>query len=198
MMSAIDSDLFNWIILPSLIFFARVTDVSIGTLRITYITRGKKRLAAILGFIEVLIWLLAIRQIFNNLNNFVCYLTYAGGFASGSFLGMWLEHKLAVGMQVIRIITRKDASQLIEKLRANGYGVTIIDGEGVTGHVNIIFSIIQRKDLPEIRTMIKRFNPRSFFSVEDVRMATEGIFPNNGLKHSTKFWKLMKFARKGK
>ena len=198
MMSAIDSDLFNWIILPSLIFFARVTDVSIGTLRITYITRGKKRLAAILGFIEVLIWLLAIRQIFNNLNNFVCYLTYAGGFASGSFLGMWLEHKLAVGMQVIRIITRKDASQLIEKLRANGYGVTIIDGEGVTGHVNIIFSIIQRKDLPEIRTMIKRFNPRAFFSVEDVRMATEGIFPNNGLKHSTKFWKLMKFARKGK
>lgn len=197
-MSAIDSDLFNYIILPVLIFFARVTDVSIGTLRITYITRGKKRLAAILGFIEVLIWLIAIRQIFNNLNNFVCYLTYAGGFATGSYLGMWIEHKLAIGMQVVRIITRQDAHRLIEKLKADGYGVTVIDGEGVTGHVKIIFTVIQRKDLHEITAMIKRFNPKAFFSVEDVRMAAAGIFPNNGPRHSTGFWKLMKFVRKGK
>ena len=194
----LNTSLFNWLILPLLIFFARVTDVSIGTLRITYITRGKKRLAAILGFIEVLIWLIAMRQIFNNLNNFVCYITYAGGFASGSYLGMWIEHKLAIGMQVVRIITRKDAHQLIEKLKANGFGVTVIDGEGVTGHVKIIFTVIQRKDLPDITAMIKRFNPKAFFSVEDVRMAAAGIFPNNGSRHSSKFWKLMKFGRKGK
>lgn len=198
MNSIADTTVFNWVILPALIFFARIIDVSMGTLRIMYVSRGKRRLASCLGFLEVLIWLLAIRQIFNNLNNFVCYLTYAGGFASGSFVGMWLEHKFAIGIQVVRIITRHDAGKLIEAMKEYGCGVTTVDGEGLTGFVKIIFTVIQRKDLQNVLRMIKKSNPNAFYSVEDVRMARESVFPVNNGKTKSRFWNLLKFERKGK
>ncbi|HDP99106.1 MAG TPA: DUF2179 domain-containing protein [bacterium] len=196
MTEMIDSNLFSWLILPLLIFFARITDVSIGTLRIMFIGRNKRTLAATLGFFEVLIWLLAIRQIFNNLNNFMCYLTYAGGFATGSFVGMWIEQKLAIGIQVVRIITRKDAQKLITHLREAGYGITVINGQGATGRVKLIFTTIQRKDLKCVIGAIKHFNPKAFYSVEDIRSAAEGIFPNNGSRRKFRMLKIFRIEKK--
>jgi len=194
-----DSDLFTWAILPTLIFLARVADVSVGTLRIAYITRGKKFIAPFLGFLEIIIWLLAIGQIFKNLNNIACYIAYASGFAFGNFVGIWLENKLALGEQVLRIITRKDATRLIEHLKSGGYGVTVVDGEGSRGPVKIIFTILKRKDLPRLEQLIKTHNPRAFYSVEDVRLAKEAIFPG-GRTMSRGIFKVPRFKwdRKGK
>ena len=189
-----DSDLFNWIILPLLIFLARVVDVSLGTMRIISLSRGLRKIAPVLGFIEILIWLLAIRQIFNHLNNPMCYIGYAGGFATGIFIGMTIEQKLAMGLRVIRVITRKDASKLIDTLRNSGFGVTVTDAAGNTGKVKIIFTVVKRTDINEILARIKQFNPKAFYSIEDVRAASEGIFPN----HSSIFSKFLVFEKKGK
>lgn len=184
---------FNWIVIPLMIFFARVSDVSLGTMRIISLSRGLRKIAPVLGFFEILIWLFAIRQIFNHLNNPVCYLAYAGGFASGIFTGMWIEEKLALGLRVIRVITKLDAKNLITELRRLGYGVTVADAEGNKGKVKIVFTLVKRSDIPEIIKLIKRFNPKAFYSIEDVRAAAEGNFPHQ----NTVFSKFMRFEKKG-
>jgi uncharacterized protein YebE (UPF0316 family) len=147
------------------------------TLRIIFVSRGKRLLAPTLGFFEVLIWLLAIRQIMQNLNNPATYLAYAAGFATGNFIGLYLEEKLALGTLVIRIITARDAAELIAHLRAAGYGVTSVEAEGATGRVKLIFTVIKRKDLDEVVGAINRLNPKAFLSVDEIRLASEGIFP---------------------
>lgn len=189
-----ESDLFNWVILPFLIFSARVVDVSLGTLRIISLSRGLRKIAPILGFFEILIWLFAIRQIFNHLNNPMCYIGYAGGFATGIFIGITIEQKLAMGLRVIRVITRKEANLLIESLRSEGFGVTAMNADGNTGKVKIIFMIVKRADIPQAVNKIKEFNPKAFYSIEDVRAASEGIFPN----HSAVFSRFLAFEKKGK
>ena len=148
-----DSQWFAWLVIPLIIFIARILDVSISTLRIVYITRGKKNLAPILGFFEVLIWLLAISQIFKHLDNWACYFAWAAGFATGNYIGMVIEQKLAIGMQVIRIITSTNADNLINHLKAAQYALTLIDGQGSNGPVQIIFMLIKRKDF-------QRFDPK--------------------------------------
>ena len=181
----------NWVLIPLLIFVARITDVSIGTMRIIFVSRGKREISAILGFFEVLIWLVAIRQIFHNLNNPLCFIAYALGFASGNYIGMMIENRLAIGIQVVRIITRKDATPLINRFRKKGYGVTVVGGQGARGHVKLIFMVVPRKDIRDIVHDIHNFNPKAFFSIEDVRGAEEGIFPNHP---ADKLW--AKFLRK--
>jgi uncharacterized protein YebE (UPF0316 family) len=176
-LSFLDSNLYTWVILPALIFLARVCDVSLGTVRIIFISRGMKYFAALVGICEILIWLLAIGQIFKNLNNIICYIAYAGGFASGSFLGIYIAEKLSLGKVVIQIITPRSAAQLIEFLKTENYGVTTIPAQGVEGPVEVVFSIIERQDLKRVVSMVKQFNPQAFYTIEDVRFASEGIFP---------------------
>ncbi len=173
----IESPVFSWVVLPLLIFIARVLDVSLGTVRIILISRGKKYLSPFLGFVEVMIWLLAIRQIIFNLSNWACYFAFAGGFAMGNFVGIYIEEKIAMGTQVIRIITRMEATDLIGSLQQKGYGVTVVDAMGTTGKVNVIFTIINRRDQDKVIELIKKFNPKAFYSVEDIRSVKEGVFP---------------------
>jgi uncharacterized protein YebE (UPF0316 family) len=164
-------------LLGALIFAARICDVSLGTMRISFISRGHKILAPIVGFFEVLIWLVALRQIMANLTNAFYYVSYAGGFAMGTFVGMCIEERMAIGNRIIRVITRQDAGELIVSLRDAGYGVTSIDAQGVDGHVHLLFSIIKRQDLSRFIGLVEKFNPRAFYSIEDVRFVSEGIFP---------------------
>lgn len=173
----LQSGWFTWVVLPVLIFCARIVDVSIGTMRIIYVTRGRRHLAPLLGFFEVTIWLLAMGQIVKHLDNVLCYLAYGGGYAMGSFVGIYLEGKLAFGMQIVRIITRKDAQQLISHLKTEGFGLTVLDGQGVSGPVKIIFTVIQRRSLAYLTEIIRRYNPKSFLSIEDVRLAEEAQLP---------------------
>lgn len=188
------SGTFSLIILPMLIFIARVMDVTFGTIRIIFVSRGKKYLAPLLGFFEIMIWLFAIGQIFINLTSIEYYVAYAGGFATGNFVGIWIEEKLAIGTLVIRIITRKDSTQLIECLKAQGYGVTSVDARGSRGDVKLIYTIIKRKDLQNVEDIIKKFDSKAFYSIEEVRSASEGIFPPAKPIHKETF--LSSFSRR--
>ena len=184
-----DSNLFTYFLLPFLIFIARIGDVSIGTVRIVMISKGQKFWAPFLGFFEVFIWLLAISKIFENLDNWVCYFAYSAGFATGNYIGLIIEEKLAFGVVKLQIITRKEASELIAILIDSGYGITHHEADGSTQKVSIIYSIIKRSDLPIVLDLIKTYNPNAFYSIEDVKFVNKGVFP---VKMSSKRW------RKGK
>ena len=172
-----DSNLFNYGILPLLIFLSRVVDVTIGTIRIIFVSKGKKYLAPVLGFFEVFIWILAISRIMQNLDNYFNYVAYAGGFAAGNFVGMLIEEKIAIGVMIVRVITQKPADLLIKKLHSMGFGVTSVDARGSMEDVNIIYTIIHRKEMKNVIDIIKQYNPRAFYSIEDVRHVNEGNFP---------------------
>jgi uncharacterized protein YebE (UPF0316 family) len=146
-------------------------------MRIIFISKGQRKIAPFMGFFEVLIWILAISQIMTNLNNWVCYIAYAGGFATGNYIGMLVEERLAVGNQIIRVVTQSNGDILTKKLNAEGYGTTLINAEGSSGKVNIIYSIVARNDLQSVLSIINEFNPKAFYSIEDVRKVSSGIFP---------------------
>jgi uncharacterized protein YebE (UPF0316 family) len=180
MLSFLSSGLFTWIILPILIFIARICDVSLGTIRVIFVSRGYRHLAPILGFFEISIWLFAIGQIMRDINDISIYLAYAAGFATGTFVGIALEEKLSLGTVLVRIITKRDYTDLTGALRGAGYGLTTHAADGTQGQVTIVFTVVKRQDLPQVIEIIKRFNPHAFYSVEDVRHASEGIFPARG------------------
>jgi uncharacterized protein YebE (UPF0316 family) len=167
----------GWLPLPILVFRAELCVVTISTIRLISVARGRKFLAPFLGFFEITIWLFAIGQIMKNLNHLGCYIGFAAGFTLGNFLGVWIETKLALGNLVVRIVTHRDARELIDRLRESQFGLTLIDAAGATGPVTIILTIIQRRQLGQVVSLIHAFDPRTFYSVEDVQAAESGIFP---------------------
>jgi uncharacterized protein YebE (UPF0316 family) len=163
--------------LPLLVFLAELCVVTLGTMRIIFVSRGMKVLAPILGIFEISIWLFAIGQIMQNLSNLGCYLGFAAGFTIGNFFGVFIERKLAIGTALVRIITHKETGELIAGLKAAEYGVTSINAEGATGPVKIVLTVIKRKELAAVLAIIKRFDPRAFYSVDEIQSAAAGIFP---------------------
>ncbi len=171
--SGIDPALVEWLIIPLLIFLARIVDVTLGTLRIVFISKGNKLIAPLLGFVEVLIWLIAITQVMQNLSNVASYLAWAGGFATGNFLGLRIEQKLALGQVVVRVITVEPADVLIDMLKGRGYRLTCVDARGTRGKVDLLFMIVKRKKLKEVIGIIRNYNPNAFYTIEDVRSVSE-------------------------
>ncbi|HET6244352.1 MAG: DUF2179 domain-containing protein [Bacteroidetes bacterium] len=168
----------NWILFPLLIFFARVCDVSLGTLRSVLAAKGHKKIVPFIGFFEVLIWLAAISQIFQNLNNnWLFYFAWAGGYATGSYIGLVLEEKIALGVQVVRIITNQSCEKLISALDREKYGLTIVDAQGARGPVKILFTTVKRINVGKVIDLINEYNPNAFFSVEDVKSASQIYIP---------------------
>ncbi len=187
----LNSDLFKWAILPLLIFIARMSDVSLGTMRHILVARGMKKIVPFLGFLEVLIWLFAISQTMKHLDNIACYIGFASGFAMGTYVGMRIEEKLALGMQILRIITHQDCEQLVNELQHHDIGVTIMDGHGAKGPVKILLMVVNRKDLGILTDIIQRSNPGIFYSIEDVRTSQQGVFPKkNGNRFFPKDYSL--------
>jgi uncharacterized protein YebE (UPF0316 family) len=175
-------EVWRWLIMPLVIMVLRICDVSMDTIRIIFINRGLKVLASTIGFFQVLIWLFTITRIVQNLTEVQYYVAYAAGFAAGNYIGIFLESKLAIGLLAVRVITRKDAADLVNYLQAEEFGFTSIAARGLSGDVRLLFSIIQRRDLGRVMEIINRFNPKAFVSVEDVRAVSEGIFPSGRLK----------------
>lgn len=178
MLSFFDSAAYTWIILPLLIFLTRIVDVSLGTLRIIFINKNLKVYAAVSGFFEVLVWLLVIRQIFQRLDSPLCFVAYAAGFAAGNYVGLIIENKISIGRVLIRIITRMEADGLIDFMRSSGYGLTVVEAQGMTGPVKVIFAIVERVEIEAIAKRIKQFNPHAFYSVEDIRFVSEAVTPH--------------------
>lgn len=193
-----DNSVFQWVVLPLLIFIARIMDVSLQTMRIVYVSRGHKKLAPIVGFFEVIIWLLAIKIIFDNVDNVLGYLAYGTGFALGNYVGILLEQKMAVGRVGIRIITRMAAGDLVMALRKSGFGVTNIPAEGSEGPVSVIYLTIRRCDYEKVENLIRKYNPKAFFTLEDIRYVSEGIFPQRTARKNKASLRRLPLFRKGK
>lgn len=187
-------DWYTWVILPLIVFLARVTDVTLGTMRIIFISRGWKIIAPLFGFVEVFIWITVVSQIVGNTkNNFIAYLAYAAGFAVGNYVGMVIEERLAIGTLIIRIILPQRGDLLSERLREAGYGVTYVDGHGGSGAVMLIYTIVMRRELERVMDIIHEIAPKAFFTVEELRSVQQGIFPVRTVPRQDTF-----FGRKSK
>ena len=165
----------TWV--PAGIFLAEMCVVTIGTLRIIFIARGHRLLAPLLGFFEILIWLFAISQIMRNLSDPWCFAAFAAGFTCGNFLGMLIERRLAMGMAIVRIFTNRDPANFMAELRTANMGYTCINGEGATGPVRIVMTVVKRRQLPILLTLIDRCQPKAFYAIDDLQSASQGIFP---------------------
>jgi uncharacterized protein YebE (UPF0316 family) len=161
----------EWILFPLIIFASRATDVSLGTLRSVLANKGMKKMVPFIGFFEVLLWLFAISTVMKNLSNFMCYLGWAGGYATGIYIGLSIEERLAIGTQVIRVFTQEDITKLIDSLVEKNYSYTILDGEGKKGAVKLIFIVVKRKNVKDVTEVIHRFSPNAFYSIEDIKRA---------------------------
>jgi uncharacterized protein YebE (UPF0316 family) len=174
-MEFIDTPAFNYILLPLFIFCLRICDVSLDTMRIIFMTKGYRNIAPVIGFFEVLIWIVAITRIMQNLDNWISYVAYAAGFATGNYVGMVLDEKLAIGYELIRVITGFDSGALVNALRSQGFGVTTLKASGMQGEVGIVDIIVNRKNQKQAIDLIKQHNPGAFFTIENIHFVNRPL-----------------------
>jgi uncharacterized protein YebE (UPF0316 family) len=172
----INSDIFKWLIFPLTIFISRIIDVSLGTIRIIMVSKGRKELAMLIGFFEITIWLLISAQVIRSLDNIVFVLAYAGGFSAGNYIGVMIDEKIALGKLSVRLIIKSDPTELIHELKSEGYGVTYFKATGAKGKAYVIYSIIHRKKLEHFYEIVHNYKPKAFISVEETKTVKEGIF----------------------
>lgn len=162
----------EWLI-AGLIYLGRICDVSMGTLRIIAVARGHRLQAVLLGCFEILIWLAALGQIMSNLTSIANYAAYAMGFASGIYMGMWLEQRVPLGNQLLRVIASPEqALAFSERLREAGFGTTLVSAAGSAGPVSIVFTILQRSRAKEAIDLVVQNMPGAFYTLEDVRFVS--------------------------
>ncbi len=133
-----------------------------------------------------------------NLDNYVNYIAYAAGFATGNFVGMIIEEKLAVGVQMIRIFTYHRGTELLQDLNMKGFGATVVEAQGAKEKVQLIYTIVQRNDLEKVLNIINHFNPKAFYTIEDVKAVNEGIFPIQRYQSVFPISNVVRQWRKGK
>lgn len=179
---------YSYVFLPLLIFIARITDVSINTIRIIYVLGGRRVTATLLGFFESLVWLMAISQIFNHLDNWVCYVAYPGGFATGIFVGMVIEERIAYGKVIVRIITRKSVTGLMDYLTGEGFRYTHVDSVGPDGRENLVFTVLEREKLDALLATLRENLPTAFYTVEKVNRASDSAFPDKHTSRGPMSW----------
>ena len=161
-----------------LIFGARVVDVSLATVRMLLIVRGKKSPAAIIGFLEATIYVLALSRIMGNLSDPGKILAYGLGFASGTLLGGFIEDKLAIGTVSLQVIpSDSTGDDLLKALRTTGYGVTVLEGKGMTGTKAVLLVSTDRKTLSRLTSLIDEFAPGSFVTVLETKDVVGGMIP---------------------
>lgn len=163
-----------WI--PILIFFARICDVSIGTVRMIFVINGHRWLAACLGFFEVSIWALAVGGMVTHLTEWTPIVAYAAGFATGTLVGMTIEDRIAVGYRTVRVINAEPSIHVSESLREKGYRVTRVDARGGRGPVELAFLVVRRRAMPDTLELINEIAPEAFISIERTDRASGECF----------------------
>jgi uncharacterized protein YebE (UPF0316 family) len=169
-------DVYPWL-LPFMIFFGRICDVTLGTLRIIFVSKGEKYKAPLIGFFEVFIWIMIISQVLARANDLLSYVSYAGGYASGNYVGILIEKRIAYGIVLCRIYTQKNGKDLVQILSGLNIGATMTHGIGSTNEVDIIEAVIGRKEMKKLERLLTEFDSNIFYVVEDVRTKKNGIFP---------------------
>ena len=183
-------DVYTWVLLPLMIMFSRIADVTLGTMRIILITKGYRKLAPLAGFFEVLIWIFVMTQVIKHIDNIACYFAWAAGFATGVYVGSWIENKIALGVVIIRMIIPGAGEELISGLRSGGFSVTYVDGIGSKGPVKVMYTVTQRKLQNDVVRIIRNYNPGTLYTIEDLKSAHEDFFGNqsaSGLSRVGKF-----------
>jgi len=159
-----------------LIFGLRVSDMSLDTLRVLFVMRGRKQIAWVLGFFQSAIFVLAIGRVLSNLDNPLNIIGYAAGFATGNVVGMLIEERLAVGHISIHIISPRRGTAIADHLRKNGYAVTEIPARGKDGMVTLLNCSVLRKNVDKVRGLINEIDPEAFITAEDVRPVRRGFW----------------------
>lgn len=163
----------SWTVLGycALIFFARIVDVSLGTIRTICVVYGRRVTAWILGFFEVLVWILVVSKVLTNMNDLRYAIAYALGFATGNYIGITIDKRIAFGQQVVRVFTRV-GMELAEKLRQEGFGVTVFVGSGRDGPVEELFIQTPRRRTQHAAAEARKMDPECFIVVDDIRSAS--------------------------
>ncbi len=152
---------------PIIVGLLRICDVSLGTLRTILVVQGKKYLAAVVGFFEAAIWVIAVSQIFAYLNdNPWMILGYATGYGLGNIVGIWLEQKIGLGFVQISIVSLERSEEIAAELRSSSFGVTILPAVGLTGSVNMLVTVIDRKKQKGLLKLVESIDPKAFISVQ--------------------------------
>ncbi len=159
---------------PLLIFALRIGDVSLATLRVVMAVKGQRLWPPVIGFFEILIWIVAAGAAVKNLASPLHGVGYAAGFAAGTHVGLWLEARLALGLAAVQIVTSNDHRELAARLRERGFGVTELSGHGRDGTVGILFTSVRRRLLPQVLKAIEEEEPGAFVSVQDDRLVRRG------------------------
>ena len=158
------------VLLAAAIFLARIIDVSMGTLRTILVFRSYRFLAALIGFFEVLIWLVAAGKVIQNLDSWYLAVSYAGGFAVGNIVGIWLESKLAMGSELVRVVSENRDILLAERLREQDYSIIEMAGQGEKcAPVEILLAVEKRRNLPKLLRLISQTDPDAVYTISDVK-----------------------------
>lgn len=189
----------EWVLLPVLIFCSRIVDVSVGTIRLILVARGYRLQSALLGFCEVLIWVVVITVVLKHLTHPVMYVAYAAGFSTGNYVGIYIEEWLSLGHIGLRVITNLDATELVHYLRDDEKcGLTVVDAQGARGAVKILYAVMPRSHAPRVIRKVREFNPRSFYTIEDIRTLNDAFVPYGGLPARRFAFRSLRPFRKGK
>jgi uncharacterized protein YebE (UPF0316 family) len=159
-----------------LIFSLRIVDVTMAILRILMVIRGRKGLAWLFGFVQALVYIVAIREVMSDLGNWTNILAYAAGFATGTVVGIWVEERLAIGFGHVRIMSPRFGSSLTDRLREAGYGVTVVSGRGKDGMVDVLITTVTRRQVRAVSRLVEETDPGAFITVENVRPLRKGFF----------------------
>lgn len=160
-----------------IIFTSRVVDVSMSTMRTLMVMQGRKVQAAFIGFFEIMIYVTALNKVVSGLDNPLNLLAYALGFACGTYVGITIEGKIALGNLSAQVILKtSDNFELIEALRDNGFGVTVLEGQGKEGKREILSIAMNRKDLDTLRDLVNKFDDKAFITVNSINPVGGGFF----------------------
>ena len=159
-----------------MIFGLRVIDMTLDTLRVLVVMRGKKKIAWVLGFFQATVFVIAIGSVLSNLDNPLNVIGYAAGFATGNVIGMLIEEKLAIGHTMVSIVSSRRGTEIAEKLRKNGYAVTEIAARGKDGMVTLLNVNVLRKNISAVRQLVNDSDAEAFITSEDIRPIRRGFW----------------------
>jgi uncharacterized protein YebE (UPF0316 family) len=159
-----------------LIFMLRVGDMSLDTMRMLMVMRGRKAIAWVLGFFQAAIFVLAISSVLSDLTNPLNMIGYAAGFASGNVIGMLIEERLAIGHSHLRIVSSRRGPAIADRLRAEGYAITEIPARGKDGMVTVLNCSVLRKKVDRVQSLINEVDAEAFITAEDVRPVRRGFW----------------------
>jgi len=164
-----NNDIFILIGIPLLIFFTKIIDVTFSTLGVIFTIRGYKKLSAVMSLFEISVYLFAINQIIENFTNTLYYISYAIGYAMGTYMGMLVEEKLSIGFLSLRVVTGKNPEAIIRDLKSCAYNITCVTATSMEERVEVINAVFKRKNIDRITRIISSFDDRALYTIEDLK-----------------------------